>query len=66
MSADISVKSKYRYIRNYRYFHHWLQELNLLQHFKMTTLEDAMTLAEILECDEVFDFLVGFKPNLMR
>ena len=26
ISADISVKSKYRYIRDYRYFHPWLQE----------------------------------------
>ena len=23
--SDISIKSKYRYIRNYRYFHHWTQ-----------------------------------------
>ena len=25
ISADISVKSKYRYIRDYRYFHPWLR-----------------------------------------
>ena len=24
--SDIFVKSKYRYIRNYRYFHPWMQQ----------------------------------------
>ena len=26
--SDISVKSKYRYIRNYRYFIPWVQEIS--------------------------------------
>ena len=28
--SDISVKSKYRYIRDYRYFHHWLGFNNII------------------------------------
>ena len=35
------------------------QELDLLQHFEMVALEDAATMAEMLEPDQVFGFLAG-------
>ena len=44
ISADISVKLKYRYIRDYRYFHPWEEDKLTLK----GSIIDAETFIEIL------------------
>ena len=47
--SDISVKSKYRYICNYRYFVHWSQGSKALQQIRRREEMDQVSYASKLE-----------------